>query len=199
MYSQNEEEKYILEAAGDREQPGVFLDIGAFDGKTFSNTLALIERGWSGVLVEPSPYAFEFLLARHGNNSRLALVNAAVGRDRRLALFHPSRDAVSTTDVTHYRIWKDTAHYDPSYFLPQITVEDILTHFQKFLHDLDFVSIDTEGTSADLFLHFPFHLSSPRIFCVEYDSSVDAITGLLAKIGYKIIYKSNENVVLVRD
>ena len=44
MYSQNEEEKYILEAIG--EQVGIFLDIGAYDGETRSNTLALVEREW---------------------------------------------------------------------------------------------------------------------------------------------------------
>jgi hypothetical protein len=57
-YSQNDEERVIngvLDDAGD------FLDVGAFDGKLFSNTLKLYERGWGGVLVEPSPKAFDGL------------------------------------------------------------------------------------------------------------------------------------------
>ena len=31
----------------------VFLDIGAFDGISFSNTRLLFEEGWSGVCIEP--------------------------------------------------------------------------------------------------------------------------------------------------
>src|SRR5690606_17058972 len=34
---------------------GYFVDVGANDGKTGSNSLYLEENGWSGVLVEPNP------------------------------------------------------------------------------------------------------------------------------------------------
>lgn len=63
-YSQNGEQEAILKIFGESE--GRFLDIGAYDGKTFSNTLALIERGWSGVLIEPSPNAFMALADQIG-------------------------------------------------------------------------------------------------------------------------------------
>src|ERR1022692_1173497 len=39
-------------------QTGTFLDIGAWHPTIFSNTRALIERGWSGVIIEPSPGPF---------------------------------------------------------------------------------------------------------------------------------------------
>ena len=43
MYSQNQEEQIILDYFND-VKVGHVLDIGANDGKTFSNSLALIER-----------------------------------------------------------------------------------------------------------------------------------------------------------
>lgn len=40
-------------------ETGVFVDIGAFDGFTGSNTAPLADAGWRGVLVEPMPkYAY---------------------------------------------------------------------------------------------------------------------------------------------
>ena len=54
LYSQNNEQTYILEAFAEKSD-GRFLDIGAYDAKLLSNTRALYERGWSGVMVEPSP------------------------------------------------------------------------------------------------------------------------------------------------
>ena len=67
MYSQNDEEKIILDLL--KDQPvGRLLDIGAFDGKTFSNSLALFEKGWSGVVVEPNPESLVALIKLHGKN-----------------------------------------------------------------------------------------------------------------------------------
>lgn len=38
---------------------GVFVDVGAYDGVTFSNTLMLgREGGWTGVCIEPLPDNF---------------------------------------------------------------------------------------------------------------------------------------------
>ena len=55
-YSQNNEQDIIMQYfIGNR---GTFLDIGANDGVTLSNTYALQQAGWGGVLVEPSEEAF---------------------------------------------------------------------------------------------------------------------------------------------
>ena len=53
-YSQAAEQPHILKAFEGRP-PGRLLDIGAWNPFTFSHSRALIEMGWFGVLVEPSP------------------------------------------------------------------------------------------------------------------------------------------------
>lgn len=58
-YSQNNEQAIILKYFG--SQRGTVLDIGANDGITLSNSRALIELGWSAVLVEPAEIAFRKL------------------------------------------------------------------------------------------------------------------------------------------
>src|SRR5579859_1429704 len=44
---------------------GVFVDVGAYDGVTLSNTYFLeTTRGWTGVCFEPNPATFEQLRAK---------------------------------------------------------------------------------------------------------------------------------------
>ena len=77
--SQHGEDQYLLPmllAATGGDAPGTFVELGALDGVTFSNTFA-IERclGWSGVLIEADPVNFELLVKSERNVTR---VHAAV-------------------------------------------------------------------------------------------------------------------------
>jgi len=202
VYSQHEEERYILEAVGDRV--GTFLDIGAYDGACFSNTLALVERGWSGVMVEPALDVFKSLLERHGPNERVDLVQAAVGLQTNLVQFWNSLECTSTTDTAHYLRWKDRTDYNPhyssKYFVHQLTILDLITTFPK-LKNLNVLSLDTEGSTNDLLLNFPFDVCRPKVICFEYNPDpknlLKAIDIKTAALGYKLVYKSEENMVLV--
>jgi hypothetical protein len=193
MNSQNEEEKYILENIGD---PGVFFDIGAYDVITFSNTFALVERGWSGVLVEPCLAGFSALTARHGSNPKLMLVHALVGIHNDLVHFWDSADAVSTTEAVNFERWKNAAAFKPAVWMPQVTIRELFRKFPQ-LANTKVLSIDTEGTSATLFLTFPFDLCRPKVVCVEYDQRKEEIERFALNAGYQQVYESGENLVFV--
>ena len=75
-FSQSDEEKYIVEYFNGKT--GRFLDIGAYDGKAFSNTYKLGLLGWSGVLVEPAPKVFHSLINNLSENKKMTLVNTAI-------------------------------------------------------------------------------------------------------------------------
>jgi len=57
---------------------GFFVEIGAFDGYSWSNTLTLVDAGWRGVMVEPDPDNFRKLMERHGGK-RMQLIGCAIG------------------------------------------------------------------------------------------------------------------------
>ena len=197
MYPQRDEEAVILKVFQGME-PGRFLDIGAYDGKTFSNTLALAERGWSGVCVEPSPTAFVGLLKTHGANPRITLVNAAVNDGHGMVRFWDSGgDAISTTDPDHKAKWIKKANVPyREIYVRAITVPLLL---QEFPGPYDFVDIDTEGTSADLFMQMPWRGIRPRAICVEYDDKKNMILQHAAQCGYRLRRKFPENLLLVED
>jgi len=83
-----------------RLQPhgGFFVESGAFDGETHSNTLTLERRaGWQGLLIEPDPLNHPALLARRRNahillggiatNLSDGIDSFALDRDRRIGNF----------------------------------------------------------------------------------------------------------------
>jgi FkbM family methyltransferase len=194
VYSQNKEEGVINSLFGDW---GKFLDVGAFDGKTFSNTLKLYERGWTGVLVEPSPPAFAGLKRQYEGSNRVALVNAAISQsDEELDFYDSNGDAISSTSLQHKERWEKGYKCT---FTP-ITVRGMTwaTLFKLHGTDYDFVNIDTEGTNLLMVQTFPFENCIPMCMCIEHDSKIGEMMDVLEKRGYRTVYQSGENIVVYR-
>lgn len=195
MYSQSDEEKHILDYFGDTV--GRFYDIGAYDGKTFSNTLALLERGWSGVMVEPSPAAMIGLLANTAPHAdRVSLVNAAVTVERGLSVFHDfNGDAVSTLNDGHKQLWEGKANMTSRQFVVQtLPLAELLAAFGP----AEFINLDVEGTNWELFTRLPFTWPELKLICVEYDRRAAEMTCQAAEFGFRAIHRTNENVLLAR-
>lgn len=75
-YTQYGEKIFIDEFFKDRI--GFFVDIGAADGVTHSNTLHLIESGWKGILIEPCRHFLRNLHDIHANNDNIKIFEGAV-------------------------------------------------------------------------------------------------------------------------
>jgi FkbM family methyltransferase len=68
------------------------VDIGAHDGVCGSNSRALLEKGWRGVLVEPLPRIFEKLKQNSRQFPEVALLELAVSNERGFAQLAIGRD-----------------------------------------------------------------------------------------------------------
>jgi FkbM family methyltransferase len=194
-YSQGDEEKYILQAVANiSREHGRFLDIGAWHAVHLSNTRALFEQGWSGVLIDPSPEPFMGLLREYGMEDRVQLVCAAVGLSRSIERFHATADALTTSNRINYERWKSLGGFYGSFYTPMITIPEILTQFGDF----DFVNIDAEGASVDLFHALLATEMRPAAICVEYDFGAQQCMDAADKKGYRMLYSSSENLVFGR-
>jgi len=75
-FSQWGQDKWLVETVLPGLRSGLFVDIGAHDGVTFSNTLYLERQlGWTGLAVEPIPEVFE----RLQRNRSCLVINMCVG------------------------------------------------------------------------------------------------------------------------
>lgn len=199
-YSQNNEEEIII-AQLDRMnvQTGRFLDIGAWNGKGFSNTFRLTELGWSGVCVEPSPVVFPDLIKNHGSNPKIELVNTAISPDlpRLVRWYDSGGDAISTTSPAHKEKWEKGWHTKFTAFW--IYTMPMRQLFDGFGYDFDFINIDVEDTNIDLFRALPWPaLTKMKIICVEHDLHQNEMSQLAAKHGFMVLGVNGENLIFTR-
>jgi len=190
-YSQNDEQHYILQHL--EGVTGKFLDLGAFDGITFSNTYALLERGWEGVYVEASPKMFTACQRNlEGKNVHLCLACITHEPVFGMTTFYDNDQATATTDPSHVEKWKAQTPFQAITVMP-VHINTILSHYGT---DFDMVSLDIEGQSAELFLKvFPL-MPKVKVWVVEHDNRKDEIFTLANR--FQCVYENGENVVLVK-
>lgn len=198
-YSQNNEQDVILAYYKDKPS-GTFLDIGAFDGKTFSNTYALAELGWAGYMVEPSSFAFSGLLTNMMDYPHVVLINSAITPDKDgLTKFHDSMgDALTTSNPTHLEKWSGVRFRE--FLTNTISIDSFIQMFD--CSKIDFISLDTESTNWDMLQALMKRIESfPNLtmVCVEYDSYMTEITELMTAKGFMKIHQNGENLIFVRQ
>ncbi len=196
MFSQNDEEAILLELAGNAK--GRFLDIGAFDGVTFSNTRALVEKGWCGICVEPNPFSFLKLLKACENHD-IECVLAAVGPPCEAGItpfygkLQDGHDAaVSTINDAHRDKWVMAVGGWTSFHVPVITPHVLLKHFGQHF---DFVNIDVEGGNWNLLQQMPIREMNTDIWCVEFDTHFAQMEEWFKGYGYEIVHITTENLI----
>lgn len=198
MYSQNNEETIITQYFNGKV--GRFLDIGAYDGKTFSNTLRLAELGWTGVCVEASPINFVRLYELHKNNPKIELLNAAISASDKYGVtdwYDSNGDGLSTMSKAHRDRWaaSDKVPYN-RFKLPFMPVMAI---FEQYQWNFDFVNIDIESANWDVFQVIPWEwLTDTKFVCIEHDRHHDQMFARLEPLGYKVAGFNGENILLAR-
>lgn len=190
-YSQHGED---LEIAALLPDKGWFLDIGAYRPMELSNTRLLYERGWSGVMFEPSPENMNYLIDEYGYDDRITLVQALVGVTAGVFPLEVSNGPVSTTNAAVRALWATDGHYRGKVQVPCLSVENVIDRYGYF----DFVNIDAEGESADLFDRFMAQEHKPAVFCVEHDGKASAIDRIATRKGYRRVLLNETNIVFAK-
>jgi len=205
MYSQNDEERVVLDFF--RSRPvGELLDLGAYDGSTFSNSRALIEAGWKAVLIEPSPWPFGALVDLHKSNPRVELVNAlvlpATGPAPGLSEFFVTRDATSCTQEGTMRRWG--AGQYRRILVPSLTLGSLHQLLSRdAARRFDFISVDIEDDTMALVraLGETDWLAGAAMICLEHTaggiSHEAEMTAYMARHNRRVIHRTTENLLFV--
>lgn len=190
-YSQYDEERAILQACTDE---GRFLDVGAYHPRVFSNTRALYEAGWSGMMFEPGPRQMLDLIAEYGNEPRITLVAAAVGIEAGELPLRVTDDATCTLSG-EFADRHAESNYQGTITVPVLTLDRIFLRWGNF----DFINLDAEGVSADLFMVLIQKTEArPRCICVEHDGRLTELAAAATGAGYRVTLVNGTNAVFVR-
>ena len=194
-YSQNNEEHFILQYF-DGKAPSSFWDIGAFDGKTFSNTLALLERGWSGIAVEGSPVNFCNLVSNTAEHAdRLHYVFGIVTDkviSSVMAWYDTDGDAVSSNDEAHVDKWSAGGMKFRKMYGAVFGWRTLL----GLIPNPAFINVDVEGQSAQLAIDMWHEGLKPELWCIEHDGRADELAAMF--MGYREVMRNGENIILVK-
>jgi FkbM family methyltransferase len=163
-YSQSGEDKYLNENIFKNKKNGIYLELGALDGKLYSNTKFFEDNlNWSGILIEPHPYKFKQLKINR-NNENNEFYNELISNEKNeleYKFFINDFSAVSgitnTLPNAHF-----TTYFDKyKNILPQetkiikpTTLSNIINN-SKF-NKIDFLSLDVEGHEYEVLLSYDF-------------------------------------------
>jgi len=197
---------------GEREF-GTFVEIGANDGISCSNTWGLAERGWTGFMVEPIPKSALACKENHRNHPRVNTYQYAIGNLDGINLKLTLAGMLTTANPDLHAEYLLT-----EWATPFVTSEEVVIQSKKldtFLVEIgiekgfDVLVVDVEGFESQVFAGFSLSLWCPKMLIVELadthpdlnsTSKVDARLGkVIVGTGYSIVYKDCINTVFIRD
>jgi len=180
-FSEGGQDKFFHKMFFKNKRDGFFVDIGASDGTTFSNT-CFFERslGWKGICIEPAPDAFELLCQRRRNSICIegciadytgrgtyadgGLLGGLVDKLDPRFKYTPIikcgilQGKVKTLEVSCY------------------VLSDILDRYN--VRHIDFLSIDVEGAEFDILKTIDFQKCA--IDCITVEINIDGDTKIRA-------------------
>ena len=160
---------------------GVYIEAGANDGKFQSLSYTLEkEKGWSGLLVEPSPDAYNECLKNRDQEKNViihgALVSDSYGKDTITGDFygHP----MNSVGGKRLNNQANSVVEVPAY-----TITQLLVYFE-FDH-IDLFALDTEGYEMEILRGLNFDLYKPRFFAIEWNEGEDELFPFMESKGYE--------------
>ena len=191
-----------------------FVQVGSNDGLKLDPLRPhILDRQWSGIMIEPLPYVFQQLSAVYGDHPRIILENVAVAdHDGTAEIFYipesadPSLpnwyDALGTfrKDVLlkHTEFIPDIASRIASTEVPCLTFDSICS--RNDVASIDLVQMDTEGYDFEVIKLIDLDRFRPKLLMFEHlhlaPPDYQACLRLLRTSGYEDISDTMDTVCL---
>lgn len=202
FFSQVGQDRFLLENFFRGKRGGVFVDVGAYDGERYSNTL-FYERtmGWSGLCIEPLPSVFAKLRAARNSVCENVCVADFEGEADFLEVDHSSLLEKMFSGLP--------AYFDPRHFKRleyatarvsrRVPVTKLSTLLAKHsLYHVDYCSIDTEGSEFAILSELDFDRFHISLLTVEDNWGDERIPRLMASKGYDVFARLEQDLVFRR-
>jgi FkbM family methyltransferase len=164
------------------KREGFFVEFGACDGLSISNTLSLEQRfGWTGILAEPSRFWRESL-----PRNRTAAIDfrCVAGKTGEQVRFFEADLPLNSSSQNLY-----LGSVESSYDVETVSLMDLLDYHSAPKH-IDYISIDTEGSEKEILEAFDFNKYKFRFITVEEHEGVPlekSVQPLLEQAGYRVV------------
>lgn len=188
--SQLGQDLFVLACLG-ASKPGFFVEFGATDGVSLSNTFLLEESfGWRGIVCEPARVWRKDLL----KNRRCYRDLRAVWAQSGLILEFNETDIAELSTLKSFSssdLHSSAREAGKIYPVETVSLFDLLVE-GKAPSLIDYISIDTEGSELEVLRSFDFSAFRFRVISVEHNGSENKakIDALLTSHGYLSVFSS---------
>jgi FkbM family methyltransferase len=193
---------------GDKTQ-GTFVEVGAYDGITYSNTYGLALAGWRGLLFEPHPELYGKCIATYRNMPQVRVENISIGEWDGVATLYLG-DYLTTTDKDMVAVY-DGLNWSKGMFSGQVGVSmctlDMALERNAWPVGFDVLVVDTEGTELAVLCGFDLAKWRPRMAIIEaceqhsdiiLAKKAPEINRIFLEAGYDKTYCDSVNSIFVR-
>lgn len=184
---------------------GAFIEVGAYDGLSYSNTYGLAQIGWRGLYIEA---VFEYYLKcldNHRNHKNIEVINECVGDGFPTNLYIGKEFTTALRDfaVTANQLWH--MKYSGMQQVQTKKLNDILR--DKWIGSMDLMVIDVEGGEQDVLRGLMLSCWMPKMVIVEahelhpnpiLNQAAGFINDYFAFFKYNKIYSDDCNNIYVR-
>lgn len=172
---------------------GVYVDVGAYHPKLFSNTYYFYRRGWKGVVVDPSLEMIE----KHKQIRPLDIqVNVGVGKKEKvMEYFVMDKGATNTFDENEMKKSVDLAGRKllEKRMVAVLPLRKILYQYLDKGVKIDLLSVDTEGMDLEVLQSMDWEKYQPKIVIaeeMEFDYKnwkKSKLVVYMDKVGYELL------------
>jgi FkbM family methyltransferase len=204
----------VLAELADARRDAFFVQIGSNDGEQLDPLRAqILERGWSGIMVEPVPFVFERLRANYGHLPNVTLVNVAIDAEdgtRELYYLPQSDDEGLPQWYDALGSFRREVVLKHEEFIPDIasrvaTIEVACLTFDSLcrrhgVRRVDVIQIDTEGYDFEIVRSIDLDRYRPAVLMYEH-LHLDADTHRasiehVARFGYETMSNGMDTLCL---
>ena len=205
FYSSHDQDHFLETMVFKGYKNGIFVDVGAHDGKSINNTLYFEETNqWTGINVEPIPEVYSRLIKNRPNCINL---NCAVSNNDGIAEFILNKGYTEMIsglkdnfDNRHiHRLNNEISRYGGTTEVVNVKTMRLETICdENYINHINYLSIDVEGAEFEVIKSINFDKVFIDVIGFEnnyQDTSIPIIHYLTYK-GYKIIHTSLDIIMI---
>ena len=190
FYSQFQQDQFAYEHYFLNKSNGVFVDIGAHNGKTDSNSLFFENQGWEGFCIEPNPEMFKELQ----NLRKCKCLPYAISDKNEILQFFQIKDenlSVLSGLVNEFsqKAINRINEYDLEINQTFDYIDVECKTFESLIdvYNIDFLSLDTEGNELKILQSIDFEKYNIDVITVENNDYDDKFLNFLTTKNYNFI------------
>ena len=194
-YSQCEQDKYLEENIFKSYRNGIFVDVGAHDGKWINNTLFFEQtHNWTGINIEPLDTVYKNLII---NRSKCININCAISENEGTYKFYSNNGYTETLSglVDYYddrhnnRLYRENSEYNSHTNIIDVKTRSLKNIFEEYkINHVPYLSIDVEGGEYSVVKSIDFNKVYIDVIGFEnnYNDISEPIVNYLYGKGYEI-------------